>query len=128
MYPIIGKRCKCKDCKEVIGFDLSESCYNTSSKLPSIFNQKHKQDHRFELTDSHMFYNIQLQKSLSMEDPYQGLYEDNLYVDETVQNENIDSNNTLKMEKRRYNEDRYMIRKLIREEKRSPLYIYGMHK
>ncbi|XP_020696096.1 E3 ubiquitin-protein ligase PRT1 isoform X1 [Dendrobium catenatum] len=93
MYPIIGKRYKCKDCKEAIGFDLCESCYNTSSKLPGRFNQQHKPDHRFELDDSHMLYNILLQKSLSMEEPYQDLYEDHVSVDETVQNENIDSNN-----------------------------------
>ncbi|KAJ8467794.1 hypothetical protein OPV22_030346 [Ensete ventricosum] len=34
IYPIIGKRYKCKDCKEAIGFDLCEACYNSTSKLP----------------------------------------------------------------------------------------------
>ncbi|KAL0920236.1 hypothetical protein M5K25_009357 [Dendrobium thyrsiflorum] len=94
MYPIIGKRYKCKDCKEAIGFDLCESCYNTSSKLPGRFNQQHKPDHQFELDDSHMLYKILLLKSISMEEPYQDLYEDHVSVDETVDsNENIDSNN-----------------------------------
>ncbi|PKU62877.1 E3 ubiquitin-protein ligase PRT1 [Dendrobium catenatum] len=67
MYPIFGKRYKCKDCKEAIDFDLCESCYNISSKLPGRFNQQYKPDHRFELNDSHMLYSILLQKSLSME-------------------------------------------------------------
>lgn len=48
MYPIIGKRYKCLDCKEAIGFDLCEDCYNTRSKLPGRFNQQHTSEHRFE--------------------------------------------------------------------------------
>ncbi|MQM01691.1 hypothetical protein Taro_034448 [Colocasia esculenta] len=54
MYPIVGKRYKCKDCKEKIGFDLCESCYNTRSKLPARFNQQHTPDHTFELDESMM--------------------------------------------------------------------------
>ncbi|XP_077250798.1 E3 ubiquitin-protein ligase PRT1-like isoform X2 [Tasmannia lanceolata] len=49
MFPIIGKRYKCKDCVEKIGFDLCEGCYNTQSKLPGRFNQKHIPDHTFVL-------------------------------------------------------------------------------
>ncbi|PAN07107.1 hypothetical protein PAHAL_1G311300 [Panicum hallii] len=51
-YPIRGKRYKCKDCTELVGFDLCEACYNSSSKLPGRFNQKHTPDHRMELDNS----------------------------------------------------------------------------
>ncbi|KAF5941939.1 hypothetical protein HYC85_019581 [Camellia sinensis] len=47
--PIIGERYKCKDCKERIGFDLCEGCYNNSSKLPGRFNQQHTPDHKLEI-------------------------------------------------------------------------------
>lgn len=49
MYPIIGKRYRCMDCKEAIGFDLCGDCYSTPSKLPGRFNQQHTPEHRFEL-------------------------------------------------------------------------------
>ncbi|GJS83672.1 E3 ubiquitin protein ligase PRT1-like protein isoform X1, partial [Tanacetum coccineum] len=49
IYPLIGKRYKCKDCLEQIGFDLCEDCYNSSSNLPGRFNQQHKPDHEFEV-------------------------------------------------------------------------------
>ncbi|XAR60975.1 hypothetical protein NMG60_11034540 [Bertholletia excelsa] len=52
MYPILGERYKCIDCKEAIGFDVCEECYNTRSQLPGRFNQKHAADHRFELMKS----------------------------------------------------------------------------
>ncbi|XP_020259882.1 E3 ubiquitin-protein ligase PRT1-like isoform X2 [Asparagus officinalis] len=58
MYPIIGKRYKCKDCKEKIGFDLCETCYNSSSKLPGRFNQHHTPDHEFKLDKSQMLCTI----------------------------------------------------------------------
>ena len=58
MYPIIGKRYKCVDCKEAVGFDLCEDCYSTSSKLPGRFNQRHTPEHRFEVVQSSMFRNI----------------------------------------------------------------------
>ena len=48
MYPIIGDRYRCIDCKEKIGFDLCGDCYNTGSKLPGRFNQQHTPEHRFE--------------------------------------------------------------------------------
>ncbi|KAG0477553.1 hypothetical protein HPP92_012272 [Vanilla planifolia] len=73
VYPIIGKRYKCKDCKEAIGFDLCEPCYNTSSKRPGRFNQQHRPDHQFELDDSHMLSRIFMQRSTSMEDSVQDL-------------------------------------------------------
>ncbi|XP_074268470.1 E3 ubiquitin-protein ligase PRT1-like [Silene latifolia] len=49
MYPIVGERYKCQDCKERIGFDLCGECYNTRSKRPGRFNQQHTPDHKFEL-------------------------------------------------------------------------------
>lgn len=52
VYPIRGNRYKCQDCTELIGFDLCEACYNSSSKLPGRFNQRHTPDHRMELDNS----------------------------------------------------------------------------
>ncbi|KAL5562095.1 hypothetical protein UlMin_031842 [Ulmus minor] len=49
VFPIIGDRYKCKDCKERIGFDLCGDCYNSNSKLPGRFNQQHTPEHKFEL-------------------------------------------------------------------------------
>ncbi|KAG6394853.1 hypothetical protein SASPL_145443 [Salvia splendens] len=46
--PITGVRYKCKDCVEKIGFDLCESCYKISAKLPGRFNQQHTMDHKFD--------------------------------------------------------------------------------
>ncbi|XP_077228712.1 E3 ubiquitin-protein ligase PRT1-like isoform X2 [Tasmannia lanceolata] len=61
MYPIIGKWYRCKDCVEAIGFDLCERCYNTRSKLPGRFNQKHRPDHNFILVQRNViFSNIML--------------------------------------------------------------------
>ncbi|KAJ6815032.1 E3 ubiquitin-protein ligase PRT1-like isoform X1 [Iris pallida] len=60
MYPLRGKRYKCKDCKEAIGFDLCEACYNTTSKLPGRFNQQHTPEHKFELDESQMLCSILL--------------------------------------------------------------------
>ncbi|GFY99500.1 proteolysis 1 [Actinidia rufa] len=52
MFPIIGDRYRCKDCKEAIGFDLCGDCYNTRSKLPGRFNQQHTSDHKLVLIKS----------------------------------------------------------------------------
>ncbi|PNX91556.1 E3 ubiquitin-protein ligase prt1-like protein [Trifolium pratense] len=49
MYPIIGDRYKCVDCKEIIGFDLCGDCYKNRAKRPGRFNQKHTPDHKLEL-------------------------------------------------------------------------------
>lgn len=92
MYPIIGKRYKCKDCKEAVGFDLCETCYNTSSKLPGRFNQQHTPDHLFELDESHMLYKILLLSSPSMEDSYQLFSEDFSSADEPDQNGSVSIN------------------------------------
>lgn len=58
MFPIIGDRYRCKDCKEAIGFDLCGECYNTTSKLPGRFNQQHTSDHQFECVKLSTFYNM----------------------------------------------------------------------
>lgn len=58
MYPIIGDRYRCKDCKEEIGFDLCGDCYDTKSKLPGRFNQQHTSDHRFEIEKSSTLNNM----------------------------------------------------------------------
>ncbi|CAA7398918.1 unnamed protein product [Spirodela intermedia] len=55
MYPILGKRYKCTDCQDEIGFDLCEACYEARSNFPSRFNQRHTPGHAFVLDDSHMF-------------------------------------------------------------------------
>ncbi|KAK1308330.1 E3 ubiquitin-protein ligase PRT1 [Acorus calamus] len=46
VFPMMGKRYKCKDCMESIGFDLCGDCYESRSKLPGRFNQQHTPDHR----------------------------------------------------------------------------------
>lgn len=58
MYPIIGKRYKCRDCFEAIGFDLCGGCYNTRSKLPGRFNQQHTPEHTFDLVKSNLMRSI----------------------------------------------------------------------
>ncbi|XP_065030018.1 E3 ubiquitin-protein ligase PRT1-like [Musa acuminata AAA Group] len=63
IYLIIGKRYKCKDWKEAVGFDLCEACYKTKSKLPGRFNQQHTPDHKFELDELHMLRNILLRRA-----------------------------------------------------------------
>ncbi|KAJ3690098.1 hypothetical protein LUZ61_019262 [Rhynchospora tenuis] len=65
LYPIKGKRYKCKDCTERIGYDLCESCYNTNSKLPGRFNQQHTSDHRFELDNTTLLSRILLQTAVA---------------------------------------------------------------
>ncbi|KAF8113196.1 hypothetical protein N665_0054s0014 [Sinapis alba] len=51
VYPIIGDRYSCKDCKEEVGYDLCKDCYETPSKVSGRFNQQHTSDHRLELTE-----------------------------------------------------------------------------
>lgn len=52
-YPIIGKRYKCLDCPESVGFDVCRPCLSSCTKgtTGSVgrFNQKHRSDHRLEL-------------------------------------------------------------------------------
>ncbi|XP_006297663.2 E3 ubiquitin-protein ligase PRT1 isoform X1 [Capsella rubella] len=52
VYPIIGDRYRCKDCKEEIGYDLCKECYESPSKVPGRFNQQHTPDHRLELAEA----------------------------------------------------------------------------
>ncbi|KAI9112177.1 hypothetical protein K1719_016700 [Acacia pycnantha] len=58
MYPIVGDRYRCKDCKERVGFDLCADCYKIRSKIPGRFNQQHTPDHEFELMQINFIYNI----------------------------------------------------------------------
>ncbi|CAA7399598.1 unnamed protein product [Spirodela intermedia] len=51
MYPIFGKRYKCTDCQEEMGFDFCEACYEARSNFPARFNQRHTPDHVFELIE-----------------------------------------------------------------------------
>ncbi|KAK9140861.1 hypothetical protein Scep_010542 [Stephania cephalantha] len=60
MFPIIGERHKCKDCEELIGFDLCGECYNSCSKRPGRFNQQHKPEHKFELVRAKGYPRIML--------------------------------------------------------------------
>ncbi|XP_047336194.1 LOW QUALITY PROTEIN: E3 ubiquitin-protein ligase PRT1-like [Impatiens glandulifera] len=49
MFPIVGDRYRCMDCKKEIGFDLCGQCFNSHSKVPGHFNQQHTPEHKFEL-------------------------------------------------------------------------------
>ncbi|XP_006647532.1 E3 ubiquitin-protein ligase PRT1-like [Oryza brachyantha] len=69
VYPIRGKRYRCKDCTELIGFDLCEECYNTKSKLPGRFNQHHTPDHRMELDNSALLHRIMRLQGIHEEGP-----------------------------------------------------------
>ncbi|KAJ1429357.1 Zinc finger, ZZ-type [Sesbania bispinosa] len=60
MFPIIGDRYKCNDCKEKMGFDLCGECYDTRSKLPGRFNQQHTSEHKFKLVQPNIIRNIML--------------------------------------------------------------------
>ncbi|KAL5057532.1 hypothetical protein RYX36_029136 [Vicia faba] len=60
MFPIIGDRYRCTDCKEKMGFDLCKDCYDTRSKLPGRFNQQHTSDHNFKLVQPNYIRNIML--------------------------------------------------------------------
>ncbi|XP_009629471.1 E3 ubiquitin-protein ligase PRT1 [Nicotiana tomentosiformis] len=81
MYPIVGERYKCKDCKEKIGFDLCEGCYKSSSKLPGRFNQQHTPEHQFDLIQPLQVRNVvlRLQPERLEEDGSIGLLE---YIEE----------------------------------------------
>ncbi|XP_074585215.1 E3 ubiquitin-protein ligase PRT1 [Curcuma longa] len=84
LYPIAGKRYRCKDCKEAVGFDLCETCYNTTSKLPGRFNQQHTPEHKFELDQSRTLRNIFLsQANNTMEIPPEAFDEDDAPVADT---------------------------------------------
>ncbi|AQK72704.1 E3 ubiquitin-protein ligase PRT1 [Zea mays] len=69
VYPIRGKRYKCQDCTELIGFDLCEACYNSSSKLPGRFNQRHTPNHRMEVDNSALVHRILRHHGIPEEGP-----------------------------------------------------------
>jgi hypothetical protein len=50
-YPITGRRYKCQDCPEAVGFDLCGVCYDNirQNKVHGRFNQRHTPEHRMEL-------------------------------------------------------------------------------
>lgn len=60
MFPIIGDRYRCIDCKEKMGFDLCGDCYATRSKLPGRFNQQHTSEHKFQLLEANIIHNLML--------------------------------------------------------------------
>ncbi|KAH1154855.1 hypothetical protein AAZX31_18G155300 [Glycine max] len=60
MFPIIGDRYRCIDCKEKMGFDLCGDCYASRSKLPGRFNQQHTSEHKFKLVPPNIIHNMML--------------------------------------------------------------------
>ncbi|KAI8108508.1 hypothetical protein M9434_006533 [Picochlorum sp. BPE23] len=49
-YPILGKRYKCTDCPESVGFDICGTCYDRGvGDVLGRFNQRHTPDHHLEL-------------------------------------------------------------------------------
>lgn len=59
-YPIQGRRYRCQDCPEAVGFDLCGACYDRSvGNVIGRFNQRHTPNHRLvqvrpRLTSLHM--------------------------------------------------------------------------
>ncbi|XP_062219686.1 E3 ubiquitin-protein ligase PRT1-like isoform X2 [Phragmites australis] len=76
VYPIRGKRYKCQDCTELIGFDLCETCYNSSSKLPGRFNQQHTPDHRMEVDNTALLQRLLRFHGIAEEGPEELMMED----------------------------------------------------
>ncbi|GFY93030.1 proteolysis 1 [Actinidia rufa] len=68
MCPIIGERYRCKDCKEKMGFDLCEGCYNSSSKLPGRFNQQHTPEHKLEIVPLDLEHELEFVQSFNLAD------------------------------------------------------------
>ncbi|RDX76993.1 E3 ubiquitin-protein ligase PRT1, partial [Mucuna pruriens] len=68
MFPIIGDRYRCMDCKEKMGFDLCGDCYATRSKLPGRFNQQHTSEHKFKLAQPNIIHNIMLRLATAQGD------------------------------------------------------------
>lgn len=60
-YPIRGKRYKCMDCPEAIGFDLCGPCHELGRATFGRFNQKHTAGHRMELQQPRYHFMHQLQ-------------------------------------------------------------------
>ncbi|XP_057499295.1 E3 ubiquitin-protein ligase PRT1-like [Actinidia eriantha] len=68
MCPIIGERYRCKDCKEKMGFDLCEGCYNSSSKLPGRFNQQHTPEHKLEIVPLDLEHDLEFVQPFNLAD------------------------------------------------------------
>jgi len=48
-YPILGRRYRCKDCPEAVGFDICGACYDRGvGSVVGRFNQKHSPEHVLE--------------------------------------------------------------------------------
>lgn len=94
MYPILGTRYRCKDCVEVIGFDLCGDCYTTRSKLPGKFNQQHTPEHRFRIVsiDSRLRIVSRMRRRRTVNIPGAPIIPENVIapavdVEENVENE-----------------------------------------
>ncbi|GIL57686.1 hypothetical protein Vafri_12812 [Volvox africanus] len=46
VFPITGRRYKCKECTELIGYDLCGACYDRGTASRGRFNQAHRPEHR----------------------------------------------------------------------------------
>ncbi|EFJ48446.1 hypothetical protein VOLCADRAFT_117640, partial [Volvox carteri f. nagariensis] len=46
MFPIIGRRYRCVECTEVVGYDLCGACYDRGAAGRGRFNQLHRPEHR----------------------------------------------------------------------------------
>ena len=68
VFPIIGKRWKCDDCSEEIGFDLCGDCYDAGvhkreGNQVGRFNQQHRPDHNMVLMEQDDTFFHQLQRA-----------------------------------------------------------------
>lgn len=79
LCPITGNRYKCTDCREEIGFDLCERCYNSSSELPGRFNQQHTSDHKFDKITGGRSLILSLQAEHSDEDDLEDEYREDVF-------------------------------------------------
>ena len=48
VYPIVGRRFKCLQCPETIGYDLCRACMDRDPGAQGRFNQNHTKDHEME--------------------------------------------------------------------------------
>ena len=48
VYPIVGRRFKCLQCPETIGYDLCRACMDRDRGAQGRFNQNHTKDHEME--------------------------------------------------------------------------------
>eukprot|EP00850_Spirogloea_muscicola_P020269 SM000211S06639 [mRNA] locus=s211:179012:180951:+ [translate_table: standard] len=45
-FPIVGRRFHCKDCPEVVGYDVCSDCHQGPLPAAGRFNQRHQPEHR----------------------------------------------------------------------------------